>query len=297
MSSNSKETISVVFLGSTHAGKSTVCGQILVLTGQVDDHTLRKSTDDAVRHNHKESALANLLNTTDEEREAARTVELGRAEFDTTRKHCILLDAPGHRDYIPSMIQGASMADVGVLVVSARIGEFEAGLDGGQTKEHVLLAKTLGLQFLIVLVSKMDDPSVAWKQVRYDEIVARIQPLLKSCGFVAREIAFLPASAQMALNLHEPVSSAVCPWLVQPRCLFQMIDDLPSIVRDTDGPLRISVRTRYRDMGAVFIQGKVESGHLSLQKHKTLLLMPTRTEVQLHSIVLGVKWCAALRCY
>ena len=85
-----------------------------------------------------------------------KTVEVGRAHFTTAKKRYTLLDAPGHKNYVPNMIGGASQADVGVLVISARKGEFETGFDrGGQTREHAMLAKTLGLHKLIILVNKM----------------------------------------------------------------------------------------------------------------------------------------------
>ena len=114
-----------------------------------------------------------------------QTVEVGRAHFSTAKKRFTLLDAPGHRNYVPNMIGGASQADVGVLVISARKGEFESGFDrGGQTREHAMLAKTLGLQKLVVLVNKMDaEKEVAWRQDRYDQIKGILEPFLKKCGF------------------------------------------------------------------------------------------------------------------
>jgi peptide chain release factor subunit 3 len=74
-----------------------------------------------------------------------------------------VFDAPGHKNYVPNMIMGASLADFGGLVISARRGEFEAGFDReGQTREHVHLAKSLGIQKLVVIVNKMDEPTVKW---------------------------------------------------------------------------------------------------------------------------------------
>merc|ERR1719163_2221488 len=120
------------------------------------------------------------MDTSEEEKAKGKTVEVGRAHFETENKRFTVLDAPGHKSYVPNMIAGASQADVGVLIISARKGEFETGFErGGQTREHALLAKTLGVEKLIVAVNKMDDPSVQWEQKRYTEIQDKIKPFLK----------------------------------------------------------------------------------------------------------------------
>lgn len=103
------------------------------------------------------------------ERDKGKTVEVGRAFFETEKKHFTILDAPGHKSFVPNMIGGAAQADLAVLVISARKGEFETGFDrGGQTREHAMLAKTAGVKHLVVLVNKMDDPTVNWDEARYD---------------------------------------------------------------------------------------------------------------------------------
>jgi peptide chain release factor subunit 3 len=134
-------------------------------------------------------------------------VEVGRAHFATEARRYTVLDAPGHKSYVPNMISGASQADIGVLVISARKNEFEAGFEkGGQTKEHAMLAKTLGVKTLVVVVNKMDDPSVKWSKERYDEIASKVKPFLKSCGFTVRtEVKILPISALTGANITEQV--------------------------------------------------------------------------------------------
>ncbi|MEQ2193475.1 Eukaryotic peptide chain release factor GTP-binding subunit ERF3B, partial [Xenoophorus captivus] len=111
--------------------------------------------------------LSWALDTNQEERDKGKTVEVGRAYFETEKKHFTILDAPGHKSFVPNMIGGASQADLAVLVISARKGEFETGFEkGGQTREHAMLAKTAGVKHLIVLVNKMDDPTVNWSLER-----------------------------------------------------------------------------------------------------------------------------------
>ena len=111
--------------------------------------------------------LSWALDTNEEEREKGKTVECGRAFFETEKKHFTILDAPGHKSFVPNMISGANQADLAVLVISARKGEFETGFDrGGQTREHAMLVKTAGVKHLIILVNKMDDPTVNWDEQR-----------------------------------------------------------------------------------------------------------------------------------
>lgn len=121
------------------------------------------------------------MDVNEEERTKGKTVEVGRAAFNLDRVRYTILDAPGHKGFVPEMLSGASQADVGVLIISARKGEFEAGFErGGQTREHALLAKTLGVNTLIVAVNKMDESTVLWDQTRYDTICRKLGETLES---------------------------------------------------------------------------------------------------------------------
>ena len=165
--------LNLVFIGHVDAGKSTLCGQILYSTGQVDARTIEKYEREAKEKNRQSWFLAYIMDTNEEERAKGKTVECGRAVFATEKKRYTILDAPGHKNYVPNMIMGAAQADVGILVVSARKGEFETGFDkGGQTREHAMLAKTLGVRQIIVLVNKMDDCN--WSQERFDFIQSKV---------------------------------------------------------------------------------------------------------------------------
>lgn len=186
------------------AGKSTIGGQIMSLTGMVDKRTLEKYEREAREKSRESWYLSWALDTNQEgkgsillnsvsiclihslfltERDKGKTVEVGRAYFETERKHFTILDAPGHKSFVPNMIGGAAQADLAVLVISARKGEFETGFDrGGQTREHAMLAKTAGVKHLVVLVNKMDDPTVNWDVERYNECKDKILPYLKKLG-------------------------------------------------------------------------------------------------------------------
>ena len=135
-----REHLNLVFIGHVDAGKSTFCGQILYRTGQVDARTIEKYEKEAKEKNRESWFLAFIMDTNEEERAKGKTVEVGRAHFESATKRYTILDAPGHKNYVPNMIAGACQADVGVLVISARKGEFETGFDrGGQTREHATL--------------------------------------------------------------------------------------------------------------------------------------------------------------
>jgi peptide chain release factor subunit 3 len=163
-----KEHVNVVFIGHVDAGKSTLGGNILFLTGMVDERTMEKYEKEAKEAGRESWYLSWALDSTKEERAKGKTVEVGRARFETEKRRYTILDAPGHKSFVPNMISGAAQADVGVLVISARKGEFETGFDkGGQTREHAVLAKMQGINKLAVVINKMDDPTVEWSKERY----------------------------------------------------------------------------------------------------------------------------------
>jgi peptide chain release factor subunit 3 len=156
----------------------------LYLTGQVDKRTLEKYEREAKELNRESWFLSWALDTNPEERSKGKTVEVGRAYIETEKRRFTILDAPGHKNYVPNMIGGAAQADVAILVISAKRGEFESGFDkSGQTREHAALAKANGIKKLVVAINKMDEPTVAWAKERYDEIVEKLKPFLKSCGY------------------------------------------------------------------------------------------------------------------
>jgi len=122
-----REPASLVFIGHVDAGKSTISGQIMYKMGVIDERTIQKFKDEAKSKGRDSWWLAYVMDVSDDEKAKGKTVEVGRAQFDTKKKKYTLFDAPGHKNYVPQMIMGASMADFGGLVISARKGEFEAG--------------------------------------------------------------------------------------------------------------------------------------------------------------------------
>jgi len=132
-----REPVSMVFIGHVDAGKSTICGNMMYLNGVVDARTIEKYKAEAREKGRDSWWLAYVMDVSDEEKAKGKTVEVGRAQFDTATKKYTIFDAPGHKNYVPNMIMGAALADIGGLVISARKGEFEAGFEQeGQTREH-----------------------------------------------------------------------------------------------------------------------------------------------------------------
>ncbi|CAO3588272.1 unnamed protein product [Absidia cylindrospora] len=224
--------------------------------------------------------LSWALDTGVEERAKGKTVECGRAFFETDKRRYTILDAPGHKNYVPSMITGASQADVGVMVISARKGEFETGFErGGQTREHTMLAKTSGIVKMIVAINKMDDPTVGWDKARYDEILGKLTPFLKQVGFNPKtEVYFMPVSGFTGANIKE--RSPACTWYNGPS-LLEYLDDLKTMDRKFNAPLMIPIAEKYKDMGTIIV-GKIESGHI--KKGQTVLLMPNKRPTEVTTI-------------
>ncbi|XP_055746278.1 eukaryotic peptide chain release factor GTP-binding subunit ERF3A-like [Salvelinus fontinalis] len=276
-----KEHVNVVFIGHVDAGKSTIGGQIMYLTGMVEKRTLEKYEREAKEKNRETWYLSWALDTNQEERDKGKTVEVGRAYFETEKKHFTILDAPGHKSFVPNMIGGASQADLAVLVISARKGEFETGFEkGGQTREHAMLAKTAGVKHLIILVNKMDDPTVNWSLERYEECKEKLVPFLKKVGFnPKKDIYFMPCSGLTGANLKDPIEE--CTWYTG-LPFIPHLDSLPSFNRIIDGPVRLPIVDKYKDMGTVIL-GKLESG--SIAKAQQLVMMPNRHTVEVLSLL------------
>eukprot|EP00891_Asterochloris_glomerata_P001970 jgi/Astpho2/1970/Aster-00479 len=286
-----REHMNIVFIGHVDAGKSTIGGQILYLTGGVDDRTIQKYEREAKDKNRESWYMAYIMDTNEEERAKGKTVEVGRAHFETKKKRYTVLDAPGHKNYVPNMIGGAAQADVGVLVIAARKGEFETGFErGGQTREHAQLAKTLGVAKLIVAINKMDDPSVTNEGGEYSEIKERLTPFLRGCGYnPKKDLVFLPISGLLGHNIQKPVDKSMCSWYSVSSTylydnggtLFDILDNTEPFPRDPLAPFRMSIIDKYKDMGAIAM-GKSEAG--IVRKNDRLYVMPNKTPVTVTTI-------------
>lgn len=255
-----KEHVNIIFLGHVDAGKSTLGGSILISTGMVDERTLDKYKREAKDAGRETWYISWALDLNKEERAQGKTIEVGRGFFETEKRRYSILDAPGHKTYVPNMIGGASQADVGVLVISARKGEYETGFEkGGQTREHAMLAKTQGVNKLVIVVNKMDDPTVEWSEERYKECTTKLVQFLKGVGYNPKtDIAMMPVSAQTFTGIKERVPKETAPWYGGPS-LLEYLDGMQALERKLNAPFMMPIAAKYKDMGTM-VEGKIESG-------------------------------------
>ncbi|EHH19518.1 hypothetical protein EGK_02189, partial [Macaca mulatta] len=206
-----KTHINIVVIGHVDSGKSTTTGHLIYKCGGIDKRTIEKFEKEAAEMGKGSFKYAWVLDKLKAERERGITIDISLWKFETTKYYITIIDAPGHRDFIKNMITGTSQADCAVLIVAAGVGEFEAGISkNGQTREHALLAYTLGVKQLIVGVNKMDSTEPAYSEKRYDEIVKEVSAYIKKIGYNPATVPFVPISGWHGDNMLEP--SPNMPW-------------------------------------------------------------------------------------
>mmetsp|Transcript_6073 Transcript_6073/g.18351 ORF Transcript_6073/g.18351 Transcript_6073/m.18351 type:complete len:577 (+) Transcript_6073:186-1916(+) len=287
-SGDGKKHVNVVFIGHVDAGKSTMAGCILWVTGNIDERTMERYEREAKQLSRESWKYAYALDTTEQERSKGKTEECGRATFVTATKKWTILDAPGHKNFVPHMIGGTSQADVAILVISARRGEFETGFEkGGQTREHAMLAKTCGVRSLLVAINKMDDttiitPDGQWSEERFNECRTKLTPFLKQVGWKPGDLVWLPVSGFTECNIKDKVPESVCPWY-KGESLLDTLENLSPPERLLNAPVRMPVFEKFKEM-SIFIMGKVESGVLRVGTK--YILMPAKSTVNVEDIQL-----------
>jgi elongation factor 1-alpha len=213
------------------------------------------------------------------ERERGITIDIALWKFESPKSVFTIIDAPGHRDFIKNMITGTSQADAAILIIASGMGEFEAGISkDGQTREHALLAYTLGVKQMIVATNKMDDKSVNYSQARYDEICKEVGSYLKKVGYNVEKVKFIPISGWNGDNMLE--KSTNMPWYKGPT-LLEALDSLEAPVRPHDKPLRLPLQDVYKigGIGTVPV-GRVETGILKPGDVVTFAPAGVTTEVK-----------------
>ena len=281
MSKSVKPHLNLVIMGHVDHGKSTTTGHLFYLAGAISERDVKAYEDEAKRMGKETFKFAWVVDKLKEERERGLTIDLAFLKFETPKYFFTVIDAPGHRDFVKNMITGASQADGAVLFVSAKRGEFEAGIGpGGQTREHAFLAFTLGVHQLVVGINKMDDITVNWSQERYEEIKNEISRLLKTVGYKVEKIPFVPTSGWTGDNLVKP--SDKMPWYKGPT-LFQALDTMEVPAKPTGKPLRMPIQDVYTITGVGTVPvGRVETG--VLKENDVLVFMPSNVQGEVKSI-------------
>lgn len=256
-----KPHVNLVVIGHVDSGKSTSTGHLIYKLGGIDKRELEKYEKEAAEKGKGSFKYAWVLDNLKAERERGVTINISLNKFATPKYDCTIIDAPGHRDFIKNMITGTSQADFAVLMISSSPGEYEAGISkDGSTKEHALLAYTLGIRNIIVGINKMDNETNKWSKKRYMEIKKGAKAFLKKTGFKPDKIPFVPFSGWTGDNLIE--KSKNMDWYKGPT-MIEAIDSMPEPKRPTDKPLRLPLNDVYKigGIGTVPV-GRVETGVL-----------------------------------
>jgi len=264
-----KTHINIVVIGHVDSGKSTTTGHLIYKCGGIDKRTIEKYEKEANEMGKGSFKYAWVLDNLKAERERGITIDAALSKFETPKFYVTVIDAPGHRDFIKNMITGTSQADCAVLSISSAPGEFEAGISkDGQTREHALLAYTLGVKQLIVAVNKMD--VCGWSEERYKDICSEVQKFLKGVGYKPDQVAMIPLSGWLGDNMIEGTTNM--PWwkgceVVRSngnktvKTLIEAIDAIEPPSRPSEKPLRLPLQDVYKigGIGTVPV-GRVETG-------------------------------------
>ena len=249
-----KPHLNLVFIGHVDHGKSTTVGRVLYDTGNIDPHELENLKKLAESMGKATFEFAFVMDQGKEERERGLTIDVAHKRFDTDKYYFTIIDAPGHRDFVKNMITGTSQADAAVLVVGAAEGVQT------QTKEHIFLARTLGVEQLIVAINKMDAAKPEYSEARYNEIKTEVTALLKSVGYKVDRIPFIPISAYKGDNIVK--ASPKLGWWKGPT-LVAALNALEVPPKPLDKPLRLPIQDVYGITGIGIVPvGRVETGVL-----------------------------------
>jgi elongation factor 1-alpha len=264
-----KTHVNIVVIGHVDSGKSTTTGHLIYKCGGIDKRTIEKFEKEAAEMGKGSFKYAWVLDKLKAERERGITIDIALWKFETPKYYVTVIDAPGHRDFIKNMITGTSQADCAILIIASGTGEFEAGISkDGQTREHALLAFTLGVKQLIVALNKMDTNK--YSQERYEEIVKEVSSFIKKVGYDPKTVPFVPISGWHGDNMLEP--SENMPWFKgwtkdvkgktsTGKTLLEAIDNIEPPTRPSDKPLRLPLQDVYKigGIGTVPV-GRVETG-------------------------------------
>ncbi|XP_052761566.1 elongation factor 1-alpha [Mya arenaria] len=265
--------INIVVIGHVDSGKSTSTGHLIYKCGGIDKRTIEKFEKEAAEMGKGSFKYAWVLDKLKAERERGITIDIALWKFETNKYYVTIIDAPGHRDFIKNMITGTSQADCAVLIVAGGVGEFEAGISkNGQTREHALLAFTLGVKQLIVAVNKMDSTEPPYSEKRFNEIKTEVTNYIKKIGYNPKAVPFVPISGWHGDNMLEESSNMgwYKGWEVERKegkangkTLHDALDAILPPSRPTDKALRLPLQDVYKigGIGTVPV-GRVETGIL-----------------------------------
>ncbi|HUC60459.1 MAG TPA: adenylyl-sulfate kinase [Alphaproteobacteria bacterium] len=245
-----RERLAIAVVGHVDHGKSTLIARLLYEAGLVPE-AKRAELEAASRRRGTSLEWSYLLDAFQAERDQAVTIDATHAALATARRDYLLIDAPGHKEFLKNMLVGAAQADAAILVVDATEGVAE------QTRRHAYLLSLLGIADLVVAINKMD--AVGYAAARFEALSAEIRRHLEALGLAPPAI--VPVAAREGANLVSP--SSEMPWHRGPT-LLASLDLLAAPSARADLPLRFPVQDVYRIDGKRIIVGRIESGTLAL---------------------------------
>lgn len=267
-----KPHLNLAVIGHVDHGKSTLVGRLLYDTDSVDKHLVDKYKKEADNIGKGSFEFAWVMDTLKEERERGLTIDVSHQRFETNKYYFTIVDCPGHRDFVKNMITGASQADAAILVVDARDGV------QAQTKEHIFLSRTIGINQLIVAINKMD--RVNYEEKRFNEVKKDVSSLLKIIGYKVDKIPFVPISAFYGENIIK--KSEKLPWYNGPT-LIDTINALEVPFLPVDLPLRLPIQDVYSISGVGTVPvGRVETG--VMKKGDKVIFQPSNVIGEIKSI-------------
>jgi len=275
----------VVVCGHVDSGKSTLVGHLLYDMGLIQKQTMHKFEKESNEMGKGSFKYAWVMDERAEERQRGVTIEVGIKQIETKNKNVILLDAPGHQDYVSNMIGGTAQADVALLVVDSITGAFDAGFNkGGQTQEHAILARSMGIDSIIVAVNKLD--VVHWSKDRYDYISSLLVPFLEEIGYKEENITILPISGLQGDNVFQRSKREELGWYDGPS-LIEILDGFKLTPKNIKKPLRMVINSVYQSTvgqakGLCF-SGKLEAG--ILEKGGKYIVMPSCGQVTVKEVL------------
>lgn len=267
-----KPHMNLAVIGHIDHGKSTLVGRLMYETGAIPQHIIDKFREEAKEKGKESFAFAWVMDSLKEERERGITIDIAHKRFDTDKYYFTIVDCPGHRDFVKNMITGASQADAAILVVAATDGVM------AQTKEHVFLSRTLGINQLIIAVNKMD--ATDYSEDKYNQVKKDVSELLGMVGFKAADVPFIPTSAFEGDNVSK--NSSNTPWYNGPTIL-ECLNSLKLPEAPDDLPLRVPVQDAYTISGIGTVPvGRVETG--VMKKGQMVTFMPSGASGEVKSI-------------
>jgi len=285
--------INIVVIGHVDSGKSTSTGHMIYKCGGIDKRTIEKFEKEAQEMGKGSFKYAWVLDKLKAERERGITIDIQLMKFLTKKYDVTIIDAPGHRDFIKNMITGTSQADCAVLIVASSTGEFEAGISkNGQTREHALLAYTLGVKQMIVGINKIDNTEPPYSEARYKEIKKEVESYVKKVGYNPKGVAFVPMSGFHGDNMCEESKNMgwYKGWSIEQKgsdkpvtgkTLYDAIDSIMPPERPVSKPLRLPLQDVYKigGIGTVPV-GRVETGTIKAGMVVTFSPAQVTTEVK-----------------